>query len=184
VSALTTAERLVGDTGQVSTPAPARRSPVVALGVVAALLAAACVALLVVGNRHEGARDDLASARAAAVAAAQQEIVNLDSISVKTVDADIKRVVDGATGTFKELFTKAQGDLKQVFLERQSTSKARIRSAGLVRGDLDTATVLVAVDRTLSDKTRPDGVVQAERWTLELEKHNGRWLVSKLEPVS
>jgi Mce-associated membrane protein len=54
----------------------------------------------------------------------------------------------------------------------------------VVRADTDTATVLVAVDRTVKDSTDPQGAVAHDRWRVDLEKHGGRWLVSDLEPVA
>lgn len=178
-----TLEPRVGDTGQVNASPPSR-TPLIVLSALAVVLVVASIVLALVVRQHTSARDDLTRARAAALEAARQEIVNLDSISAATVDADLKRVVAGATGSFKELFTKAQADLKQVVLQRKTVSTAQVRSAGVVRSDTDTATVLVAVDRTLKDATTPQGVVQHDRWILSLEKHGGRWLVAKLEPVS
>lgn len=159
------------------------RNAVVALSAVAVLLAAASVGLAVTVKSHLDDRDALDTARSAAVAAARQEIVNLDSLSWNTVDADLKRVLDGATGTFKDQFSRAQKDLKPVVVQRKSESSGQVLFAGVVRADTDTATVLVAVDRTVKDSTDPAGAVAHDRWRVDLEKHGGRWLVSDLQPV-
>lgn len=159
------------------------RTAVVALSAVAVLLAAASVGLAVTVKAHVDDRNALDTARNAAVAAARQEIVNLDSLSWDTVDADLKRVLDGATGTFKDQFTRAQKDLKPVVVQRKSQSSGQVLFAGVVRADTDTATVLVAVDRTVKDSTDPTGAVAHDRWRVDLEKHGGRWLVSDLQPV-
>lgn len=160
------------------------RTAVIALGVVAGLLASVSVALAVTVKGHLDDRDALDAARSAAVAAARQEIVNLDGLSWKTIDADLKRVLDGATGTFKDQFGRAQKDLKATVLERKSVSSGKVLFAGVVRADTETATVLVAVDRTVKDVTDPDGGVAHDRWRVDLEKHDGRWLVSDLQPVA
>jgi Mce-associated membrane protein len=159
------------------------RTAVVVLGALAVLLAAASVGLAVTVKSHLDDRDALDAARSAAVAAARQEIVNLDSLSWDTVDADLKRVLDGATGTFKDQFSRAQKDLKPVVVQRKSQSSGQVLFAGVVRADTDTATVLVAVDRTVKDSTDPAGAVAHDRWRVDLEKHGGRWLVSDLQPV-
>jgi Mce-associated membrane protein len=156
----------------------------VILSIVAALLIVAAITLAFVWRHNETSRSSLDDARAAAVSAARQEIINLDSISAATIDADLTRTVAGATGSFKDLFTKSQADLKQLVLQRKTVSTATIRSAGVVRADTDTATVLVAVDRTLKDSTSKDGVIQHDRWKLDLELHGGRWLVANLVPVA
>lgn len=160
------------------------RTAVIVLSVVAALLAASTVALALTVKAHLSDRDALDSARSAAVAAARQEIVNLDSLSWMTVDADLARVLTGATGTFKDQFTRAQKDLKPVVVQRKSVSSGTVLFAGVVRADTDTATVLVAVDRTVKDVTDTTGAVAHDRWRVDLEKHGGRWLVSDLQPVA
>jgi Mce-associated membrane protein len=159
------------------------RAAVLALSVVAVLLLATSVALAVSVKAHQDDRDALDSARSAAVTAARQEVVNLDSLSWDTIDADLKRVLDGATGTFKDQFSRAQNDLKPVVVQRKSESSGTVLFAGVVRADTDTATVLVAVDRTVKDSTDPSGAVAHDRWRVDLEKHGGRWLVSDLQPV-
>ncbi len=160
------------------------RTAVIALSVVAVLLAASSLALAVTVRSHVNDRDALDSARNAAVAAARQEIVNLDSLSWTTIDADLARVLEGATGTFKDQFGRAQTDLKTVVVQRKSISRGTVLFAGVVRADTDTATVLVAVDRTVKDSTDTKGAVAHDRWRVDLEKHGGRWLVSELQPVA
>jgi Mce-associated membrane protein len=168
-----------------SEPAPRRaRTAVVVLGVVAALLAVACVALLLVLRSERKDRDEHDAAREAASAAASQLIINLDALSAATVDADMKRVLAGATGTFKKQFGTSQAQLKDFVVKQKITSKGEIRSVGVLRSDTDTATVLVAVDRTFKDSEHAEGVVANDRWKVDLEKHGGRWLVADLEPVA
>lgn len=191
------AEARVGDTGGVSLATDVVSSPggsaelprgartaLIVLSVVAVLLIAASIALAIIGGQHKSARADLESARSDAVTAARQEILNLDSLSAATIDADLARVVAGSTGSFKAQFGKATAELKQVVVARKTVSTGTILSAGLVRADTDSATVLVAVDRTVKDTSNKDGVVAHDRWKLSLEKHGGRWLVADLQPVS
>lgn len=165
-------------------PPRGARTAVVVLGVVAALLAVACVALLLVVRAERHDRDAHNAAREAAVAAAGQLIVNLDALSAPTVDADMKRVLDGATGTFKKQFGTSQAELKDYIVKQKISSKGDLRSVGVLRSDSDTATVLVAVDRTFKDSGHADGVVANDRWKVDLELHGGHWLVADLEPVA
>jgi Mce-associated membrane protein len=160
------------------------RTAVQLLTVIAAALAAATVALGVTITSHWHDGDALDRARDDALVAARQEIVNLDSLNHATIDADLARVVEGATGTFKDQFTRAQGDLKSVILQRKSVSIGTVLKAGVVRADTDTATVLVADDRTVKDSTDTSGAVAHDRWRVDLEKHGGHWLVSDLQPVA
>ncbi len=155
-----------------------------ALTVLAVLLVAAAVALALVVRSHRADRDAFDQARGDALLAGRQLLLNLDAISAPTVDTDMQRVLDGSTGDFKDSFMKAQGDLKKVVQANATTSTGQILAAGIVRADADSATVLVAVDRKLKDKTNPNGVVAHDRWQMALEKHGGRWLVADLQPVA
>lgn len=150
----------------------------------AVLLVVASVVLALVVHSHRVARSDQAQAREAALVASRQAILDLDALSSDTIDADLARVVADATGTFKDQFTKSQATLKQLVVSRKTRSSGVIRAAAVVRSDTDTATVLVAVDRTVVDSTNKNGVVQNDRWKVGLEKHEGRWLVSDLSAVS
>ncbi|MGZ6791449.1 MAG: hypothetical protein ACXVFV_00750 [Mycobacteriales bacterium] len=163
---------------------PAARRWLVVLSAIGLVLVVACVVLALLGKQHTDARDARENARDDAVAAARQAILNLDALSAATIDADLKRVVAGATGTFKDQFTKAEPDLRSRILQLKTVSTGTVLSSGVVRADEDTATVLLAVDRTVKDSSNSSGVVAHDRWKLDLEKHGGRWLVSDLQPVS
>jgi Mce-associated membrane protein len=160
------------------------RTWLVVLSALAAALVVAVAVLSFVALSHRRDRQALEDARENALAAGRQAILNLDALSAATIDKDLARVVAGATGTFKEQFTKAQADLKELVVSRKTESSGQILSAGVVRSDTDTATVLVAVDRTVKDSTDKDGTVAHDRWRLDLEKHGGRWLVADLQPVA
>jgi Mce-associated membrane protein len=166
-------------------PAPAsppRRAPVglvVALVVVLALLAAAAI-IGAVKLRDATQRDD---ARDAALGAARQEALNLTSIDGRDIDADLKRVLDGATGTFATDFSQRAKDLKTVLTQNAVVADGHVIDAALVRCDLDTATALVVVDSKVTNKAAPAGRSNTYRMQLDLERHGSRWLTSKLEFV-
>jgi Mce-associated membrane protein len=159
----------------------------IAIGLLAGLvvlLAGSAVALALVVKAHLDDRHALTRARDDALVAARQEIVNLDSLSADTVDAGLKLVLDGATGTFKDQFSRSQADLKTLIVNQKTVSSGSILSAGVVRADTSTVTVLIGVDRTVRDSSTPQGAVAHDRWRVDLEKHGGRWLVANLQPVA
>lgn len=155
-----------------------------ALTTVVALLVIACLGLGLLLGRHLSSRRDADSARADALASARQAILNLDALSAATIDRDLTRVVVGSTGAFRDSFSKAQKDLTAVVKERKTVSTGTVLSAGVVRADADTATVLVAVDRSIRDSSTPKAVVAHDRWRMSMELHGGRWLLADLQPVS
>jgi Mce-associated membrane protein len=169
------------DTPVSASPAP-RRAPVVLVStlVVLLVLLAAGALLGAVKLRDARQRDD---ARAAAIGAARQEALNLTSIDGKDIDADLKRVQDGATGGFAKDFADRAKDLKTVLAENAVLAEGHVIDAALVRGDLDTATVLVVVDSTVKNKAAPAGRQNTYRMQLDLERHGSRWLTSALQFV-
>lgn len=159
-----------------------RRTPtalIVGLSVLlVALAAAALVGALQLREYEE--RDD---ARAAALAAARQEALNLTSIDGRDIDADLQRVLDGATGGFKTDFAARAKDLKTVLTENAVVAEGRVLEAALVRSDGSTATALVVVDSDVKNKATPAGRSNTYRMQLDLERHRGRWLTSALQFV-
>jgi Mce-associated membrane protein len=131
---------------------------------------------------RDGSQRD--AARAAAVTFARQEALNLTSIDGRNVDAALARVLAGATGAFKADFAERSTNLKTVLTENQVVAEGKVLDAALVRGDLDTATVLVVVDSTVKNKAVPAGRVNTYRMQLDLERHGDRWLTSSLQFVS
>jgi Mce-associated membrane protein len=147
------------------------------------VLTLACATLTLLGVRHRQHRTALDRARTEAVAAGRQAIINLDAISAATLDADLKRIQAVSTGKFKELFTKSEATLRDLYPKQKTTSRGTIQAAAVVSSDLDTATLLIASDRSVTDAQNTKPVTQTSRWEVVMEKHGGRWLMADLEPV-
>src|SRR2546421_659560 len=107
------------------------------------------------------------------------------SISSSTVDSDLKRISDGATGDFKDEFTRDMPQVRAAVVENKVDSKGTVLRAAVVSGDGRTAVVLVAVDATVHNTNAPDGRLSHYRIQLSLVRDggSGRWLVSQLQFV-
>ena len=127
------------------------------------------------------AQDD--AARRDALAAARQSAVNLTSIDKDNFADDVASVLDGSTGEFRGDFAARADDLERLLTENEVVAEGRVLDAGIVRADRRSATALVVVDSTVSNKQTPDGRVNSYRMRLELEKVGDRWLTSVLEFV-
>jgi Mce-associated membrane protein len=155
---------------------------------VAWTLLAALAAVLVAGGllgRHWYDQRQLADARSQALAAARQACVNFVSISASTVDADLKRIADGATGQFKDEFTRDTAQVKAAVVQNKVESRGTVLRAGTVSADRRSAVVLVAVDATVKNTNAPDGRLSHYRIQVNMARDNasGRWLVSQLQFV-
>lgn len=148
------------------------------------LLAAALAGAGVQGHRWyvDRATDQ---ARRAAVAAARQAAVNFVSVSAASVDRDLSRITAGATGDFKDEFTRGQAQVRAAVVENKVQSQGTVLRAGIVSGDRRRAVVLVAVDATVRNVKAPDGRPSHYRIQLDLvrDRDSGDWLVTRLQFV-
>src|SRR5436305_4573057 len=150
---------------------------------VLALAVAVAVAGLLGRQWYDGRQ--LNAARQQALATARQEVTDFVSISSSTVDSDLKRISDGATGDFKDEFTRDMPQVRAAVVENKVDSKGTLLRAAVVSGDARTAVVLVAVDATVHNTNAPDGRLSHYRIQLSLVRDggSGRWLVSQLQFV-
>ncbi|SCG40494.1 Mce-associated membrane protein [Micromonospora coxensis] len=124
-------------------------------------------------------------ARQEAVAAAKQAAVNFVSVSAGSVDRDMQRITAGATGDFREEFTRGQSQVRTAVVENKVDSRGAVLRAGLVSGDRRRAVVLVAVDATVRNVKSPEGRPSHYRIQMDMvhDRDSGRWLVSRLQFV-
>lgn len=159
---------------------PALVGVVTGLAVVLLLLT---VVTLLVALLHKPQGEALDQARTDALAAGRQVVVNLDALNAATLEADVKRVEPEITGTFKAQFAQAADTLRKLYPIRHTVSKGEIRSAAVLKADLNSVTLLIASDRTFTDVDNKDPVLQTSRYEAVMEKHGGTWLLADLEPV-
>ena len=162
---------------------PGRRGRLLAWALLL-VLAAVLVAGGLLG-RHWYDQRQLADARSQALAAARQECVNFVSISAAGVDADLKRIADGATGQFKDEFTQDTAQVKAAVVQNKVDSHGSVLRAGVVSADRRSAVVLVAVDATVKNSSAPDGRLSHYRIQVNMARDaaSGRWLVAQLQFV-
>jgi hypothetical protein len=107
--------------------------------------------------------------------------LNLDH---ESIEADIETVKSLATGPFLRQYTRASDDLIELTRRAQATQTGEIEWAGLVAGDDDSATVIVATSGTVANKlTDFEPVGRTYRLQLEVDLVDGRWLTSDLQYV-
>ncbi|OBJ33613.1 Mce protein [Mycolicibacter heraklionensis] len=160
-------------------PARTRRFP---LPVVAVAAAYATVFGLVIGlgwplwQQHRISAAETAG-RQAAVDYAQV----LTSIDSNKVDDDFSTVLNGATGEFKDTYTKASVQLRQLLIDNKATAQGTVVESAVQSGSKDTVVVLLMVNQTITNTTRPDPRVDRTRMKMTMQKVDGRWLASKVE---
>lgn len=170
------------DAAEVRRPTRRTRRRVVVLGaLVAATVVLQTVAAVLGTDVLRKTSED--AARGEAVAAARQGIVNLLTISPKTLDADIGRLLDGATGEFKSDFSGQRDHFTSTVKKQNVRSSGEIRAAGAESFDGAQATVLIAADATVKNSDAPRGEPRAYRFRVTVKHIDDRWLVSRVEFV-
>ncbi len=101
------------------------------------------------------------------VQVARQTAINLTTINYAEVDADIKRVLDSATGAFHDEFQNRSQPFVEVVKKVQSKSAGTIAESGLLSYTKDQAQVLVAVAVKTSMGAAPADQ-EPRRWRMRL----------------
>jgi Mce-associated membrane protein len=100
------------------------------------------------------------------VQTARQGAVNLTTISFTEVESDVQRILDSATGAFRDDFDKRSQPFIEVVKAAQSRSEGTVTEAGLESQKGDSAEVLVAV----AVKSQTAAGEQAPReWRMRIE---------------
>jgi Mce-associated membrane protein len=152
-----------------------------------AVVVAIIVALLGVGGwlgfrLHQD--DQVQAQRNLYVQVARQTAINLTTINYAEVDADIKRVLDSATGDFHEEFQNRSQPFVEVVKKVQSKTEGTIAEAGLLSYTKDQAQVLVAISvKTSMAAAPPDQEPRRWRMRLTVDKNGDSAKVSKVEFV-
>lgn len=121
--------------------------------------------------------EQLESANAMAAA-----MTNLD---YRDPDKAIKAVQGLASGDFLKQYNSATSDLKKLATEAKSTMTGKVVWTGLVSGDKDSATVIVATTGTVSNK-QTDFKERENNYRIQIELvlDKGKWLTRDLQFVT
>lgn len=150
-----------GVVAEAKSVSPVRRA--VALGVVAVVALTALAGWL--GFREYQARQAQRQVELL-VRVGRQGALNLTTIDWQHADTDIRRILDSATGTFYDDFSKRSKPFVDVVKKTQSKSVGTVTGAGLESRSGDEAQVLVSV----SVKTSNAGAAEEEprHWRMRI----------------
>lgn len=148
-----------------------------AAGAVALVLVAAAV-VLALGLRSADAAQ---SARAGAVRAAEQQAVDVTSLSGSDADAGVARVLSAATGNFRTAYQQQAGQLLATLRDQQVAASGRVIDSGVVSSADRSAVVVVVVAATVANRAQPAPQQQRFRLQLGLERAGSQWLTSSFE---
>jgi Mce-associated membrane protein len=150
------------------------------LGVVVAVILAALVGWLGFGTyqSHQAQQQ-----RELFVQVGRQGALNLTTIDWQHADSDVQRILDSATGTFYDDFSKRQQPFIDVVKKAQSKSVGTITEAGLESESGDEAQLLVAVSFKTSNLGAAEQAPRTWRMRISVTKVGDEVKVSNVRFV-
>ncbi|BBY44317.1 hypothetical protein [Mycolicibacterium celeriflavum] len=117
--------------------------------------------------------------------AAQQAAVDyahvLTSIDANKVDENFAAVLDGATGEFKDMYSKSSTELRQLLIDNKASAHGVVLESAVQSATKDKVVVLLFVDQSVQNASVPDPRIDRSRIKMTMEYVDGRWRASKVE---
>jgi Mce-associated membrane protein len=157
------------------------------LKVVAAVVAVACTAalitlsvLMVISHRHQAAEDQR---RAEYAAAARQSAVTLMSLDFNHAKEDVQRIIDNATGQFKDDFKNQAEDFIKVAQDSKVITEVTVNATGVESMTDDTAVVLVSATSRVTNSAGAKQEPRSWRLSVNLRREGDQIKMEKVEFV-
>ncbi|MFQ2878981.1 mammalian cell entry protein [Mycobacterium sp. TY814] len=115
---------------------------------------------------------------------ARQGALNLTTINWQHADADVRRILDGATGEFYNDFAKRSQPFIEVLQQAKATTVGSITEAGIESQTADGAQVLVVVAVQTSNAGEPDPAPRSWRMRISVQRAGDQIKVSNVGFVS
>ncbi len=125
----------------------------------------------------------IADQRAEFLQAARQGALNLTTIDWQHAEPDVQRIVNSATGTFYDEFSKRSQPFIDVVKQSQTKSEGTIIAAGLESESDSDAQVLVAMNVKILDAAAADQPLRSWRMRISVHKVDDQVKVSNVEFV-
>jgi Mce-associated membrane protein len=157
------------------------RSRLLTAGVVVATCALLVVSGLMVWHHHNVLRERQRSA--AFVAVAKQGVINLTSFDFKRAKQDVQRVIDSATGEFREDFKRRADDFATVIKDSKAVTEGSVAAAAVESMGTDSAVVLVLADERVTNLAGAKDEPRTFRFRVSVVRDSDQLKVSKVEFV-
>jgi Mce-associated membrane protein len=169
-------------------PEPGRRrwpAPNVALALTIAAVVAICALLGVSGWmvwHHQNVLQERQRA-AAYVAAARQGVINLTSLDFNKAKEGVQRVLDSATGEFRDEFQKRAEDFASVVKDSKAVTEGSVAATAVESMNKDSAVVLVLGNERVTNIAGAKDQPRTFRFRVSVVHEGDQLKVSKVEFV-
>ncbi|TSD96657.1 hypothetical protein FOS14_15685 [Skermania sp. ID1734] len=118
------------------------------------------------------------------IQAARQTVLNLTTIHPETAKQDVQRILDNATGQFKDEFTGRVDPFVSVVEEAKVATNGQILEAGIEKEYGDSADVLVAAKSMVTNAGTKEPQPRDFRLRITVTEENGHMATSNVEFVA
>ncbi len=127
--------------------------------------------------------DDTAAAGQAALAVARDYAVTLTTIDAADIDKNYKQALDGATGEFKDDFSQASAQLRQVLIDNKAAGNGVVVDAAVKSASRNKVEVLLFVDQSITNALNPSPRIDRNRVHMTMEFIDNHWLASQVDII-
>jgi Mce-associated membrane protein len=152
---------------------------------VAAVVVAICAMLALTGlmiSQHRQVEAQRAH-RAEFVTSASEGVLALLSIDYNHAKADVQKVIDHSTGTFRDDFTKGGDDFVKTAEQSKAVTVGKISAAALESENGDTGVVLLAASSQVTNANGARQDPRAWRMSVTMTRDGGKLKMSNVEFV-
>lgn len=128
-------------------------------------------------------QSDVDTARSEALATARSYAATVTGYDHKNLSKNFSDSLDGATGEFRDQYAGASKTLRQMIKQAKATAKGDVLDAGVKSASTDRVEVTLFVDQSVTNAAVKKPRIDRSRVLMTLEKHDDRWLVSKLQMI-
>ena len=120
---------------------------------------------------------------AAYVAAARQGVVNLTSLDFNKAKEDVQRVLDSATGEFRDDFQRRADDFASVVKDSKAVTQGSVTASAVESMSKDSAVVLVLANERVTNSAGAKDDPRAFRFRVSVVRDGDQLKISKVEFV-
>jgi Mce-associated membrane protein len=120
---------------------------------------------------------------AAFVGAARQGIINLTSLDFNKSKEDVQRIVDSATGEFRDQFQKTADDFASVVKDTKAVAEGSVAAAAVESTGQDSAVVLVLANERVTNLAGAKDQPRTFRFRVSVVSDGDQLKLSKVEFV-
>ena len=106
--------------------------------------------------------------------------MTLTSTDPNAIDQNFTDILDGATGDFKDTYTKASSRLRKMLIDNKVATQGTVIDSAVKSATTNKVEILLFVRQSVTNSASPEPRTDITAVTMTMEKVGDRWLASKV----